>query len=508
VGSYFLTPYPQNVLIETLSGTSWTATDPSLPEGATSAALSGVSCISTTACQAVGTYTGAGGVQALVETLGSNLTWSDSEPPTAGEPGSGLAGISCSGATFCTAAGDYVDSTGEEHALIETFTAPSWSAVTGIDPSGASTNPGFNAISCPEGDCVAVGNATSTTTGFITPFASVESSTVTTFLVSIGTTTATAGQAVAVTVTAEDAGSPAPYDGTVDLTSTDPRIANLPPHLNLDGSDTFSVNFGTAGSQTITATDPDIPSIYGTSTSITVSAAVATTPTTTITTSTLPPPGVLGQGGRLFAGTPDGEGYWLANASGGVFTFGDAHFFGSLSKLHLNQPIVGMASTPSGGGYWLVASDGGIFAFGDAPFLGSLGNIHLNRPIVGIASTPNGAGYWLVASDGGIFAFGDAPFLGSLGNIHLNRPIVGMASTPGAAGYWLVATDGGIFAFGDARFLGSLGNIRTGWSPRTAACSPSARRVTTAPWPVTSSSGPFSGSWPNPVTTATPSSTW
>ena len=30
-----------------------------------------------------------------------------------------------------------------------------------------------------------------------------------------------------------------------------------------------------------------------------------------------------------------------------------------------------MASTPDGGGYWLVASDGGIFTFGDAAFYGS-----------------------------------------------------------------------------------------------------------------------------------------
>jgi hypothetical protein len=39
----------------------------------------------------------------------------------------------------------------------------------------------------------------------------------------------------------------------------------------------------------------------------------------------------------------------------------------------LARPIVGMASTPSGRGYWLVASDGGMFTFGDAPFVGSLG---------------------------------------------------------------------------------------------------------------------------------------
>jgi hypothetical protein len=51
---------------------------------------------------------------------------------------------------------------------------------------------------------------------------------------------------------------------------------------------------------------------------------------------------------------------------------------------HLNRPIVGMASTADGGGYWLVASDGGIFSFGDAAFDGSMGGAPLNRPIVGM----------------------------------------------------------------------------------------------------------------------------
>ena len=86
-----------------------------------------------------------------------------------------------------------------------------------------------------------------------------------------------------------------------------------------------------------------------------------------------------------------------------------------------------MAPTPDGGGYWLVASDGGIFAFGDAHFFGSTGAVHLVQPVVGMAPVPHGAGYWLVASDGGVFAFGQAPFLGSTGAIHLTRPVVGMA---------------------------------------------------------------------------------
>jgi hypothetical protein len=157
------------------------------------------------------------------------------------------------------------------------------------------------------------------------------------------------------------------------------------------------------------------------------------------------------------AATPDGSGYWLVASDGGVFSYGDAHFYGSAGAIRLNAPIVGMAVTRGGDGYWLVASDGGIFSYGDADFYGSTGSLRLNKPIVGMAATPDGDGYWLVASDGGIFTYGDADFHGSTGSTALNAPIVGMAATPHGEGYWLVASDGGVFAYGDADFYGSAG---------------------------------------------------
>jgi outer membrane protein assembly factor BamB len=161
------------------------------------------------------------------------------------------------------------------------------------------------------------------------------------------------------------------------------------------------------------------------------------------------------------AATPDRRGYWLVASDGGVFSYGDAGFFGSTGGLHLNRPIVGLAPTPDGQGYWLTAADGGVFAFGDATFAGSTGGLSLNAAVVGIDAGPDAHGYRLVAADGGIFAFGSAPFSGSAGSLHLVRPIVGSASAPatGGAGYWLVASDGGIFAFGAAGFHGSAGGL-------------------------------------------------
>jgi peptidoglycan hydrolase-like amidase len=163
-------------------------------------------------------------------------------------------------------------------------------------------------------------------------------------------------------------------------------------------------------------------------------------------------------------GQPSGGvgGYWLNAPDGGVFSFGNAQFHGSMGGLPLNRPVVGMAATHDSGGYWEVASDGGIFSFGDAQFQGSTGSLLLNQPVVGMATTPDGGGYWLVAADGGIFCFGDARFEGSVPGVlkpgeSLNKPIVGMVRTRDGLGYWLVASDGGVFAFGDAGFVGSLG---------------------------------------------------
>ena len=102
--------------------------------------------------------------------------------------------------------------------------------------------------------------------------------------------------------------------------------------------------------------------------------------------------------------------------------------------MRLNRPIVGMAPTPDGKGYWPVASDGGIFSFGDAHFYGSTGAVRLVKPVVGMAPTPDGKGYWLVASDGGIFSFGDAHFYGSTGAVRLSSPSSGSPRPRAGAG--------------------------------------------------------------------------
>ena len=150
-------------------------------------------------------------------------------------------------------------------------------------------------------------------------------------------------------------------------------------------------------------------------------------------------------GGRLACGVVQGVadangGYWEVASDGGVFTFGNVPFAGSMGDKPLNAPIVGMAPTPSGRGYWLVGNDGGVFTFGDAGFFGSLGDKKLNAPIVGMTADPTGLGYWLVAQDGGVFSFGTARFFGSEGATPPPHGAAGIATSGGGHGYWVANT--------------------------------------------------------------------
>ena len=210
-------------------------------------------------------------------------------------------------------------------------------------------------------------------------------------------------------------------------------------------------------------------------------------------------PGYLGNnlnsGGDIVAIAPTGDlnGYWAADDDGTVFSYGDAHDYGS--RVSSVNDVRGFASRPQGDGYWLVTKDGVVTAKGAAPY-GNTPTVNGDQKIVGMASTPSGDGYWLVGQDGGIFAFGDAAFYGSTGATKLNKPITGMVSHPVRSrlpvrrlrrrrlqlrrrrllrlhrgrpagqrhrrpvrhrhgkGYWLVAGNGEVFPFGDAGYYG------------------------------------------------------
>jgi len=147
-----------------------------------------------------------------------------------------------------------------------------------------------------------------------------------------------------------------------------------------------------------------------------------------------------------------------------VFSFGGAQFYGSTGSLVLQRPIVGIAATPDRLGYWLVASDGGVFTFGDASYYGSVPGLGiapagtvlsgpaLTAPIVGIIPSPDGRGYLLIGADGGVFAFGDATYEGSCYQVPCgsNTAVAAAVADKTGNGYWFLMTNGTSYNFGDA----------------------------------------------------------
>jgi hypothetical protein len=199
------------------------------------------------------------------------------------------------------------------------------------------------------------------------------------------------------------------------------------------------------------------------------------------------------------ARTNDAHGYWLADADGDVYSFGDARSYGSLPKDKLAYaPVTGIAATADGHGYWLASADGHVYGFGDAHYdgepdgylapydavaarpaggyvvtaasdaavetfaggavLGGGPGFPLSATLVGTAVTPTGKGTWQVGMDGGVFTSGDATFYGSLPGDKLvpDAPVTGIAGSPDGHGYWLVGADGTVFRFGDAHFFGMV----------------------------------------------------
>ncbi len=484
-GFYNLSGGGEGGLIAMLSGGTWTMEEAPVPADAFTGSspysqLFDVACPSPDFCVSVGEYRDSLGYAALVDTS-SGSTWTASQAPEPSDAGTGssqnalLYGVSCPSTTACDAIGDYRDGSDRPWGLIDTYAAGTWTATQAPQPADAAPESGQDAglesVSCPTPSFSAtVGfyeNTANQATGYVVSLSGGSWHAMVAPLPADATSTASdvsfartvaCSSPVACTVggwypdpaghtqgfldlftgvqgywlAATDGGvftyGNAQFQGSTGSLHLNAPVVGLAPTADGQGywlvaSDGGIFDYGDAGFFGSRGGQPLNRPIVG------------------------------------MAATPDGKGYWLVASDGGIFGYGDAGFFGSRGGQPLNRPIVGMAATPDGKGYWLVASDGGIFGYGDAAFYGSTGGMVLNKPVVGMAATPTGLGYWLVASDGGIFNYGDAGFFGSTGSLRLNKPVVGMTGSPSGLGYWLVASDGGIFNYGDAPFYGSAGSL-------------------------------------------------
>lgn len=144
-------------LAEAWNGTSWTALSTPNPAGAARSFLTSVSCRSSTSCMAVGFWVdGSGTQQALAESWdGTNWTIQSTPDPSTGNTVE-LQGVSCGSATACTAVGTYL--TPSNTLLAESWNGTNWTIVSMTNPNG--TTDGFiNGVSCRSAtSCVAAGD--------------------------------------------------------------------------------------------------------------------------------------------------------------------------------------------------------------------------------------------------------------------------------------------------------------------------------------------------------------
>ena len=514
--------------VATLSGTTWSAQPLPLPSGATGGGLDAVSCLSAGSCVAVGYYTDASSFSNGLITMISNGILTSMRAPEPSNSGNDtdsdqvadLLQVSCAGSN-CAAVGEYEDTTGAVHGLINWWNGSSWTATQSPLPPNAYSA----AVRRPADRLVRVAGDVCGGRRLRAGQPDVPHDQHAVRRCLDGAVRAVAVQCVPTLGRERECRRCVVLDG--DVVRGHRRLQRRQqrgrsPRLRRDAlgwemelrRDACSVGHPT---ERLVLFVPRTTSCYSP-----VACVVG---------------GYYNDSNNNTQGALDtwtgAQGYWLDATDGGIFTYPNNAFYGSTGSIKLNKPMVGMAATPDGQGYWLVATDGGIFTYGDAQFHGSRGGQPLNKPIVGMATTPDGKGYWLVASDGGIFTYGDALFYGSRGASRstsrswawrppptagatgwwpptaastatatpcstarraaqqLNKPVVGMAATPDGRGLLaggvrrghlqlrrrqLLRLDGldqaqqaGGRHGGDARAASA-----TGWSPPTAASSTTA----------------------------------
>ena len=168
VGTYANSANEVVPLAERWEDQKWSIQSTPSPTGAKASSLTAVSCASATACTAVGHYTNSSGVEVTLAEQWNGTNWFVAFTPTGGEAtaASALQSVSCQSTSACTAVGSY-KSGSTVKTLVEFWTGSSWLVQSTPNPSGPSESV-LRGVSCTASPlCMAVGfsgaNASSST---------------------------------------------------------------------------------------------------------------------------------------------------------------------------------------------------------------------------------------------------------------------------------------------------------------------------------------------------------
>ena len=153
---------PQLALIERWNGSKWSVSDERVSPAPPNSALSGVTCPTPATCFAVGHFTNTSGhVSTLVERKTGSSWQRIAAPNKVGGKQSTLAAVSCASTTACFAVGTYLTAKNRVQTLIDRWNGHAWANMPSPD-NPHSANSGTNqltAVSCATATmCFAVGS--------------------------------------------------------------------------------------------------------------------------------------------------------------------------------------------------------------------------------------------------------------------------------------------------------------------------------------------------------------
>jgi hypothetical protein len=155
VGSYGVTV--NQTLVESWNGMVWSVV-PSPNNGRYDNQLLSVTCLPSRTCVAVGNDSnGTSQSSTLVESF-NGTTWSIVSSPNVGSRSNSLEGVSCVSLISCTAVGFYLNASGYNRTLIESFQGTGWSIVA--SPNVGSGSNSLAGVSCVNSQsCIAAGTS-------------------------------------------------------------------------------------------------------------------------------------------------------------------------------------------------------------------------------------------------------------------------------------------------------------------------------------------------------------